>query len=279
MAVYLGLSPDHATTVPLVLNTSTGLISPQYHMVFDSSFSTTKCLQMNEIPTNWSDLFKTSEVNVLDPDQYEHHKLGPSWSDPSPASISTKTKKTTKIRFIDKLDRLQNTIASIEPDPMSSSNEREFQVSPIPPISPITNDEENLSTSSHSPISSLLPNEDVTQEPHSPSITTSTFRPRGILSPHKATKARDNWNPNHNYSTHFKKMMTANVTALESTLDDDDVHLPINNLSALLAEQEAIYSNTDGTFDLPYQPFAFAAVDNDSLHYGQMRKDADRSKF
>jgi hypothetical protein len=279
MAVYLGLSPDHATSVPLVLNTTTGLISPQYHVVFDSSFSTTKCLQTNEIPINWPDVFKTSEVNLLDPDQYEHHKLDPSWSEPSQAPLSTKTRKTTKICFIDELDRLQNTIASIEPNSMSSSNEREFQVSPIPPISSIPNNEGNFSTSSNSPISSLLPNEDITQEPHSPSITTSNSRPHGILLSPKATQARDNWNPNHNYSTRFKKTMTANVAALESTLDDNDVHLPIKNLSALLAEQEAIYSDTDGTIDLPYQPFAFATADNDSLQYGQMRKDADRSKF
>ncbi len=53
----------------------------------------------------------------------------------------------------------------------------------------------------------------------------------------------------------------------------------MSHLSALLAEQEAIYSDTDGTTNLPYQPFAFATADNDSLHYGQMRKDIDRSKF
>jgi hypothetical protein len=44
MGVYLGFSPNHAMSVPLVLNTTTGLISPQYHVVFDNSFSTTKCL-------------------------------------------------------------------------------------------------------------------------------------------------------------------------------------------------------------------------------------------
>jgi hypothetical protein len=34
MAIYLGNSPDHATTVTLVLNPSTGLVSPHYHSVF-----------------------------------------------------------------------------------------------------------------------------------------------------------------------------------------------------------------------------------------------------
>jgi hypothetical protein len=41
MAVYLGHSPEHATSVPIVLNTITGLVSPQFHVVFDDAFTTT----------------------------------------------------------------------------------------------------------------------------------------------------------------------------------------------------------------------------------------------
>ena len=38
--IYLGVSPFHSSTVHLVLNPSTGSITPQYHLVFDDSFST-----------------------------------------------------------------------------------------------------------------------------------------------------------------------------------------------------------------------------------------------
>lgn len=38
--VFLGFSPQHHSTVALVLNTETGSISPQYHVVFDEHFST-----------------------------------------------------------------------------------------------------------------------------------------------------------------------------------------------------------------------------------------------
>ena len=38
--IYLGVSPFHSSTVHLVLNPSTGSITPQYHVVFDDSFST-----------------------------------------------------------------------------------------------------------------------------------------------------------------------------------------------------------------------------------------------
>jgi len=38
--VNMGLSPQHASTVPLVLNPETGSITPQFHVVFDDWFAT-----------------------------------------------------------------------------------------------------------------------------------------------------------------------------------------------------------------------------------------------
>ena len=38
--IYLGVSPFHSSTVHLVLNPATGSITPQYHLVFDDTFST-----------------------------------------------------------------------------------------------------------------------------------------------------------------------------------------------------------------------------------------------
>ena len=38
--LHLGWSPLHASTVPLILNLSTGHVSPQFHVVFDDWFST-----------------------------------------------------------------------------------------------------------------------------------------------------------------------------------------------------------------------------------------------
>jgi hypothetical protein len=39
-SVYVGLSDQHATSVPLVLNLETGSITPQFHVVFDDWFAT-----------------------------------------------------------------------------------------------------------------------------------------------------------------------------------------------------------------------------------------------
>ena len=52
--VYIGTSRYHASTVPLTLNTSTGYISPQFHIVFDDWFATIGASK-NEIPDFTSD--------------------------------------------------------------------------------------------------------------------------------------------------------------------------------------------------------------------------------
>ena len=38
--IYLGISKHHSSTVNLVLNPETGVISPQYHCVYDDTFRT-----------------------------------------------------------------------------------------------------------------------------------------------------------------------------------------------------------------------------------------------
>ncbi len=42
LGVYLGYSPEHASSVALVLNLKTGHVSPQFHIVFDDKFNCMK---------------------------------------------------------------------------------------------------------------------------------------------------------------------------------------------------------------------------------------------
>jgi hypothetical protein len=46
LAVNLGWSPMHASTVPLVLNLTTGHVSPQFHILFDDWFTTVSSSEM-----------------------------------------------------------------------------------------------------------------------------------------------------------------------------------------------------------------------------------------
>ena len=58
IGVYLGHSPFHAGIVALVWNPTTGLVSPQYHLVFDNEFSTVPYMEAGTIPSNWDNLVK-----------------------------------------------------------------------------------------------------------------------------------------------------------------------------------------------------------------------------
>jgi len=60
LAIYVGHSPAHAGSVALVLNPKTGLVSPQYHVVFDDTFSTISHLRSGTIPSNWEQLVANS---------------------------------------------------------------------------------------------------------------------------------------------------------------------------------------------------------------------------
>jgi hypothetical protein len=42
VGIYLCHSPNHVSSVPLILNTQTGLVSPQFHCIYDNEFSTCK---------------------------------------------------------------------------------------------------------------------------------------------------------------------------------------------------------------------------------------------
>ena len=65
----LGWSPVHASTVPLILNLTTGHISPQFHVVFDDWFTTVstdeKAPEDDDIEdTIWSELFNDQRFQV-----------------------------------------------------------------------------------------------------------------------------------------------------------------------------------------------------------------------
>ena len=62
-AVFVGFSTSHASSVPLVLNLSTGAITPQYHVVFDDWFnivSSTSDDPPDFYSDEWMNMFKDS---------------------------------------------------------------------------------------------------------------------------------------------------------------------------------------------------------------------------
>jgi len=68
VGIFSGLSPPHASSVTLALSTKLGLVSPQFHLVFDGNFTTTSSLRTNQVPTNWPQLFNKSSTFYVDSD-------------------------------------------------------------------------------------------------------------------------------------------------------------------------------------------------------------------
>ena len=66
LGIYVGHSPYHAGSVALVLNPKTGLVSPQFHVVFDDDFSTVPHLRSGTVPENWSELVRHSRQKSYD---------------------------------------------------------------------------------------------------------------------------------------------------------------------------------------------------------------------
>ena len=52
VGVYVGISPIQAGNVSLILNLSTGHVSPQFHVVFNKTFSTIPSLKTGSIPAS-----------------------------------------------------------------------------------------------------------------------------------------------------------------------------------------------------------------------------------
>ena len=64
VGIYLGHSPCHAGSVAMVLNPRTLHVSPQYHVVFDDTFSTVPFLRAGKGPPYWNDLVADSSKLV-----------------------------------------------------------------------------------------------------------------------------------------------------------------------------------------------------------------------
>ena len=79
MGIYLGKYPAHAENVALVLNPKTGLVTPQYHVVFDDDFTTVLHLRKGTVPPNWEKLVLGSLERSTD----EFFDLTQTWMQPT----------------------------------------------------------------------------------------------------------------------------------------------------------------------------------------------------
>ena len=125
--VFVGFSPDHSSDVPLVLNLSTGSVSPQFHVVFDDEFTTVPSLSVDEDPpTFWNDLDLLDHIHRIPLDSDSRVTLNDEWLTPVEQ---------------EERDRIQ-TRQTILRQSLQSSSTQVPGVTPtvMPTATPITND-------------------------------------------------------------------------------------------------------------------------------------------
>ena len=64
LGIYLGMSPKHSRLVALVLNPRTGLVSPQFYVKFDSSFTTVSNSEPEPTHSIWKSLSKFTSTSM-----------------------------------------------------------------------------------------------------------------------------------------------------------------------------------------------------------------------
>jgi hypothetical protein len=205
VGVCLGNSPHHASSVPLVYSTTTGLVSPQYHVVFDDKFTTINCLHTNKIPDNWPQLFTSSAISYVDEDFTKTNFYNTSSFEssdvtlPSQRETSSTSNQTTML-----LDNttIPNHISS--PDQTSS-----FQ-----------------------------------REPSSDPIITLTNSDSHIDSTPNTSRQHIGWNQSHRYNTRFKKHHIASPAVFDHQHDfNDDTITAYLSSNELFSSEPNIFSH------------------------------------
>jgi hypothetical protein len=114
-AIYLGYSSQHSNNVHLVLNLETGKISPQYHLVFDDTFSTVYS----------DDQFDADVWNSLVTSNLELHDDAPSTipssfefsdSNSTGGRVTGQSSDTDVLSFIDSLPSSSSNLPSLPAD-------------------------------------------------------------------------------------------------------------------------------------------------------------------
>ncbi len=250
VGVYVGSSPEHASSVPLVLSTITGLVSPQFHGVFDDSFSTVECLQTNKIPPNWPILLNKSAVSYVDTDFSKTNLYDRSWFQPPQRESISPTSSHTAPTTVPNQAPLETTISPVTP-------------TNAPFATPV-----HVSSSTHAH-----------NNMHQGVDTTHTSSTLQQDIPNNSTNiASPGRTHSQSYNTRFKKWIHSN---LASTAPPADHLLSIDftTLSAHLATHNHLSSFHENTLhDQPY--LAFGAQSNpDVLHFSAMQHAPDRSDF
>ena len=80
LGIYLGTSQEHAASVSLVLNSNTGLVSPQFYIIHDDSFTSVSNNPLMQTAHKWQNITRINRVvrkRLLQPRSSTPHRFLP----------------------------------------------------------------------------------------------------------------------------------------------------------------------------------------------------------
>jgi hypothetical protein len=203
--IYLGVSKDHSSTVHLVLNPETGNISPQYHCIFDDTFSTVWSDGLFDHNV-WENLINQTERHFsVEPNAEGSVTLPPDF-EPFSSDINENTVHHENQR---RQSNNNNNNNNIPIENNTSHHDIAASTAPIPPSTPI------LSRQMFSPSSS--PTSQPTATAPSGSIRRSTRSNFG--------QAPAKLDPSNHLATNYSKAAT-NTTPIKHYCNTLGIKLP-----------------------------------------------------
>ena len=159
--IFVGFSTQHSSNVPLILNTSTGHISPQYHVVFDDDFSTVASISHSEEPpTFWEELC-LDNTHRIEMDNADRYFLDDDW-----LTSAEREEKRRNLARIDKIrPHISNTTSTLLDAPTSAINNLTTSNNTNTNHSTDNNNNTNSTDNNITPIPSPVPIIDTPQEP------------------------------------------------------------------------------------------------------------------
>jgi hypothetical protein len=261
-AIYLGHSPRHAQTVPIVLNIKTGLCSPQYHVVFDDHFTTTAAATTNIMPSNWPELFH-NRIDCFEGESASTQRpaLAQEWMDTDTPHTTTSEGDTDMTALPVRQHPEGDTIRDTEAPAGDSSRDSTLRDTAVS-----EGDSQTVSTqhSQATPVSDQA----------------VTHSGQHVPQPWRQQQPRLGWNAEHSHNTRFRTRIQEHLArdspATASGLSQNTEQITVSDVpfsdkfTAMVAATEALYTLEDGTSNFTYPSAFLSTNEKDTLHYGEM---------
>ena len=250
--IYMGTSDKHSSTVPLVLNPNTGVISPQFHVVVDEWFATI-AQSSGELPDftddKWTKMFGENQLHYLTDDDEDDNEQY------VPPQMETVARRESRVGAAIANDRPPVTLPMVDPPstplpstPFASPNRYE----------PLANyDDDNF-------VPHIVINTDTPATPHNEAI------------PFESPVQRESPIQREQAPASPIQVETVSETAVERSETTRNVPpppvVPSSTLRRSTRERRApdrlnLYTESPACFLMEEQPFGIGSVGDDAYAY------------